>query len=495
MQGRKNKRRGKPVVALVGRPNVGKSTLFNRLVGQRKAIIEDLAGTTRDRLYGDADWGGRDFIVVDTGGLEFGLPSPMPSDNITDSEAVSSAGFKVGVASRLFLKEMRQQAEIAIAEAEVIVFLVDVEAGLTGTDEDIANLLRRTDKPVLLAANKADNQKRRLDAVEFFALGLGDPIPVSALHGTGTGDLLDAIVESFPMSLEEEIEDDEAIRIAILGRPNVGKSSLLNKLLGKERVIVSDVPGTTRDAIDTTINYEGLELILIDTAGIRRRGKIEPGVEKYSFLRSIKAVSRADVCLLLIDANQMVTAQDAHIAGYILEEGKSVVVLVNKWDTIEKDTYTINEFTKMVRAELQFLDYVPVLFISAKTGQRVNKVLSIALQVQEERLRRIPTGQLNRLVHEAVAKSPPKGGQRHRLKFLYTTQARINPPTFVFFVNDAELVHFSYQRYLENQLRERYGFLGTPLQLVFRSRKEKKWPVLITLLLGKRQPVYDGLPW
>ena len=474
MEGVQNKRLGKPIVALVGRPNVGKSTLFNRLVGQRKAIIEDLAGTTRDRLYGDADWGGRDFIVVDTGGLEFGLLSSASPRNIADGEAALSAGFKAGVASRLFLKEMRQQAEIAMAEAEVIVFLVDAEAGLTGHDEDIANLLRRTDKPVLLAVNKADNQKRRQNAVEFFALGFGDPVPISALHGTGTGDLLDAIVESFPMSVEEEIEDDDAIRIAILGWPNVGKSSLLNKLLGEERVIVSDVPGTTRDAIDTRITYEDLELILIDTAGIRRRGKIEPGVEKYSFLRSIKAVSRADVCLLLVDANEMVTAQDAHIAGYILEEGKSVVVLVNKWDTIEKDTYTINEYTQMVRTGLQFLDYVPVLFISAKIGQRVNKVLSMALRVQEERLRRIPTGQLNRLVHEAVAKSPPKGGKRHRLKFLYTTQARTDPPTFVFFVNDSELVHFSYERYLENQLRERYEFLGTPLRLVFRSRKEKK---------------------
>ncbi len=462
----------KPIVALVGRPNVGKSTLFNRLVGQRKAIIEDFAGTTRDRLYGDTDWGGRDFIVVDTGGIEFGLLSSSPAQKVQNSETTSSVGFQAGVSSRLFLKEIRQQAELAIAEADVIVFLVDAEAGLTGPDEDIANLLRRTDKPVLLAVNKADNKSRREEAVDFYALGLEDPIPISALHGTGTGDLLDAIIEMFPI-VDEEEEEDESIKIAIVGRPNVGKSSLLNKLLGEERVIVSNVPGTTRDAIDTRIEYEGLDLTLIDTAGIRRRGKIEPGVEKHSFLRSLKAVNRAGVCLLLIDATEMVTAQDAHIGGYILDEAKSVVVIVNKWDLIEKDSYTIYEFTRKIRGDLKFLDYVPVLFISAKTGQRVDKALSMALRVQEERLRRIPTGELNRLLHEAVAKHPPKGGQRHRLKFLYATQARTDPPTFVFFVNDRNLVHFSYERYLENQLRERYCFLGTPLRLVFRSRKEK----------------------
>ncbi|MBE7553833.1 MAG: ribosome biogenesis GTPase Der [Anaerolineales bacterium] len=458
--------RQKPIVALVGRPNVGKSTLFNRLVGQRKAIVEDLAGTTRDRLYGDADWAGRDFIVVDTGGLEFdAAPLREREGEVT--------GFQAGVASRLFLREIREQAEIAIAEAEVIVLLVDAEAGLTSSDQDVAALLRRTDKPVLLAVNKADNLKRRNEAVDFYALGLGDPIPVSALHGTGTGDLLDAIVEALPPVEAEDEAEDEAIKIAILGRPNVGKSSLLNHLLGEERVIVSDVPGTTRDAIDMQIEYEGLSLVLIDTAGIRRRGKIEVGVEKYSFLRSLKAVSRADVCLLLIDATDMVTAQDAHIAGYILEEAKSVVVIVNKWDLVEKDTNTINEFTARIRNELKFLDYVPVLFISAKTGQRVPKVLPLALQVQEERLRRIPTGELNRLLREAIAKNPPKGAQRQRLKFFYMTQAGVDPPTFVFFVNDRTLVHFSYERYLENVLREQYGFLGTPLKLVFRSRGEK----------------------
>ncbi len=453
----------KPIVALVGRPNVGKSTLFNRLVGQRKAIVEDLAGTTRDRLYGDADWGGRDFTLVDTGGIEVGTLLPPRKD---------SAGFEAGVSSRLFLQEIRTQAEIAMAEAEVIVLVVDSDAGVTGPDEEIADLLRRTNKPVLLAVNKADNRQRRDEAVEFYALGIGEPIPVSALHGTGTGDLLDAIVEAFPF-VEEEAEEDEAIKIAVLGRPNVGKSSLLNRLLGEERVIVSDVPGTTRDAIDTRLTYEGLEIVLIDTAGIRRRGKIKPGVEKHSFLRTIKTINRADVCLLMIDAGSLVTAQDAHIASYIIEEAKSVAVLVNKWDTIEKDTDTMNEYERKIRADLKFLDYVPLLFISAKTGQRTKKVLPLALHVQEERLRRLPTGELNRLLREAVAKHPPKGGHRHRLKFFYVTQVGVDPPTFVFFVNDRELVHFTYERYLANQLRERHSFLGTPLRLIFRNRKER----------------------
>lgn len=463
----------KPIVALVGRPNVGKSTLFNRMVGRRKAIVEDLSGTTRDRLYGDADWGGRDFIVVDTGGLELDSHAPVLRPQGQAPEPESQTGFRAGAASRLFLKEIRSQVEAAIAEAEVIVFLVDGNFGPAAPDYEVAKLLRRTQKPVLLAVNKADNKKRRDEAVEFYELGLGDPIPISALHGTGTGDLLDAVIQALPpVSAEEEDEEDESIKIAILGRPNVGKSSLLNRLLGEERVIVSDVPGTTRDAIDTRITYEGLDVVLIDTAGIRRRGKIEPGVEKHSFLRALKAVNRADVCLLLLDAGDLVTAQDAHIAGYILEQTKSVVVLVNKWDTIQKDTHTINHYIQRIRAELKFLEYVPVLFISAKTGQRVNKVLPLALQVQEERLRRIPTGELNRVLREAVAKHPPKGGQRYRLKFFYVTQARVDPPTFVFFVNDQKLVHFTYQRYLENQLRERYGFSGTPLKLVFRNRSE-----------------------
>jgi GTP-binding protein len=463
----------KPIVALVGRPNVGKSTLFNRIIGQRKAIVEDLAGTTRDRLYGDADWGGRDFILIDTGGLE--LETSILDNNSNKSKQTNQVGFQAGSASRLFMHEIRQQVDIAINEAEVIIFLVDGETGLTGADENVAELLRRTDKPVVLAVNKADNKKRRDEAVEFYALGLQEPIPVSALHGTGTGDLLDKVIESMPLSDIENEEDDDSIKIAILGCPNVGKSSLLNKLLGEDRVIVSDIAGTTRDAIDTHIRYADLNLTLIDTAGIRRRGKIEPGVEKHSFLRTIKAVSRADVCLLLIDAADMVKAQDAHIAGFILEENKSVVVVVNKWDTIpDKDSNTINDFTKAVRGSLKFMDYVPVIFISALVGQRANKVIPLALQVQEERLRRIPTGELNKLLRQAVTNHPPKGSKRHRLKFLYVTQAAVNPPTFVFFVNDSKLVHFTYQRYLENQIREKYGFLGTPLLLVFRNRNERE---------------------
>jgi GTPase len=452
----------KPLVALVGRPNVGKSTLFNRLIGQRRAIVEELPGTTRDRLYGESDWAGREFIVVDTGGIEVGLEARPGRPGET--------GHQAGSASGLFLGEMRQQAAIAMAEADVIVMLVDVEAGPTLGDQELAEVLRRSEKPVVVGANKADNNQRRVEALEFYRLGLGEPHPISALHGTGTGDLLDVIVESFPLS-DEEGDDDQRLSIAIVGRPNVGKSSLLNKLLGYERVIVSEVPGTTRDAIDTEVAFEDQRLLLIDTAGIRRRGKIAPGVEKYSVLRAMKAVSRADVCLLLLDAQQLVTAQDAHVASYILEARKSVIVLVNKWDIVEKDTHTMDAYTKRIRAELKFLDYVPLLFISAKSGQRVGQVLPMALQVYEERLRRVPTGELNRLLQAALAAHPPKGSQRHYLKFFYATQAAVDPPTIVFFVNDAELVHFTYQRYLENRLREKYGFLGTPLQLVFRNRK------------------------
>lgn len=457
----------KPIVALVGRPNVGKSTLFNRLVGRRVAIVEDLPGTTRDRLYGDADWGGVDFVVVDTGGLVERVGSKGKPERSKQAPATAQT---VGVESGLFLDQMRDQARIAIAEAEVVVFLVDAEAGLTVGDGEVAEVLRRTEKPVILAVNKADNDRRRADAVEFYALGLGDPMPISALHGHGTGDLLDAIVEALPPTEAEE-EEDERVKIAIVGRPNVGKSSLLNCLLGQERVIVSDVPGTTRDAIDMGIEFGGEQIVLIDTAGIRRRGKIAPGVEKYSVLRALKAINRADVCLLLIDAQDKVTAQDQHIAGYILDEAKSVVVVINKWDLIQKDTHTMPQYTREVRAALRFMDYVPVLFISAKTGQRVQHTLQVALQVQAERVHRISTADLNRLLQEAIARHSPKSKTGKRLKFYYATQAEVNPPTFVFFVNDRKLVHFSYQRYLENSIREVYSFLGTPLRLVFRSRR------------------------
>ncbi len=456
----------KPIVALVGRPNVGKSTLFNRIVGRRVAIVEDLPGTTRDRLYADADWGGADFIVVDTGGL---VVEDKKGHALRIKQAPPIAQ-TVGVESGLFLDQMRGQAQIAIAEAEVVVFLVDAEAGLTPSDQEVAEVLRRTEKPVILAVNKADNDRRRADAVEFYVLGLGEPIPISALHGHGTGDLLDLIVKALP-PIEVDEDEDTRVRVAIVGRPNVGKSSLLNRLLGQERVIVSEVPGTTRDAIDTEIEFEGEQIVLIDTAGIRRRGKISPGVEKYSVLRALKAINRADVCLLLIDAQDKVTAQDQHIAGYILDEAKSVVVVLNKWDLIEKDTHTMVQYTKEIRGALRFMDYVPVLFISAKTGQRVQQTLQVALQVRAERTHRISTAELNRLLQDALGRHPPKSKAGQVPRFYYISQPETDPPTFVFFVNDHKLIHFTYKRYLENRIREAYGFLGTPLQLVFRSRR------------------------
>ncbi len=449
-----------PIVALVGRPNVGKSTLFNRIVGQRRAIVEDLPGTTRDRLYGEAEWAGQFFTVVDTGGLE--IIESQKRRRPQDQPAPLSA------ASVGFIEEIREQAEVAIAEADVIVMLVDVLDGPTPADEDVAEVLRRADRPVLVAANKADNPAREQAAYEFYALGLGDVYAVSALHGTGVGELLDALVAALPAA--EEVEEPEALRIALVGRPNVGKSSLLNKMLGEDRAIVSAIPGTTRDAVDTYLTWEDQPVLLIDTAGIRRRGRVERGIEKYSVLRSIKSIARADVVMLLLDAQDLVTAQDAHVAGYILEESRSIIVVVNKWDLITKDTYTMDAYTKQIRADLRFLDYVPVLFVSALTGQRVHKLLPLAFQVYQERMVRIPTGELNRLVEDATIRHPPPHKAGKQLKFLYATQASIDPPTFVFFVNDRRLVHFTYERYLENQLRRRYGYLGTPLKLVFRSR-------------------------
>ena len=449
-----------PIVALVGRPNVGKSTLFNRIIGQRRAIVEDVPGTTRDRLYGEAEWNGKFFTVVDTGGLEI-LESQKLRRPQDQPKPLSSAS--VG-----FIEEIREQAEVAIAEADVIVMLVDVLDGLTPADDDVAEVLRRSDKPVLVAANKADNEAREQAAYEFYALGLGEVFAISALHGTGVGDLLDEMVSVLPAV--DEADELDALKIALVGRPNVGKSSLLNKLLGEERAIVSAIPGTTRDATDTYLTWEDRPVLLIDTAGIRRRGRIERGIEKYSVLRSIKAMARADVVVLLLDAQDLVTAQDAHVAGYVLEERRSIIVLVNKWDLIEKDTYTMDAYTKQIRADLKFLDYVPVLYISALTGQRVHKLLPLAFQVYEERMVRIPTGELNRIVEDATIRHSPPHKAGKRLKFLYATQASVDPPTFVFFVNDTRLVHFSYKRYLENQIRKRYGYLGTPLKLVFRSR-------------------------
>jgi GTP-binding protein len=453
----------KPIVALVGRPNVGKSTLFNRLAGQRLAIVEDEPGTTRDRLYADAGWTNQPFILVDTGGLD-----------IAATEKGAQKGRQpaaLGPSSRDYAREIRRQAEIAIEEADVVVFMTDARDGITAADRDVAAILRRSDRPVILAANKADNEERRRAAVEFYELGLGEPYPLSALHGTGTGDLLDAVVAHLPRVPEEP--ESAAIRIAIVGRPNVGKSSLLNVLLQEERAIVSPIAGTTRDALDTPLRWEGQDLVLIDTAGIRRRGKVERGVEQYSVLRAINAIQRADVALLVVDATTGVTAQDTHVAGFILDAYKSVIVIVNKWDAVEgKNTHTMTAYTRDVRQQLNFLDYVPVLFISALTGQRVHKVLPLALAVALQRRTRVSTSELNRLMREAIAIHAPSGRGGKQLKLLYATQAAVDPPTFVFFANDKELVHFSYARYLENRIRAVYPFEGTPLRIVFRSRGE-----------------------
>lgn len=453
----------KSFVALVGRPNVGKSTLFNRIVGQRRAIVEDIPGTTRDRLYGNTEWNGVFFAVVDTGGLEI-IESQKKRRAQEQPDPLSTAS--VG-----FIEEIREQAEMAIAEADLIILLVDVLDGLTPADVDVADVLRRTEKPVLVAANKADNEERHQSAFDFYALGLGEVFPVSALHGIGIGELLDQVVVNLPAAEDEE--EPDALKIALVGRPNVGKSSLLNKLLGEERAIVSAIPGTTRDATDTYLTWEGQPVLLIDTAGIRRRGRVERGIEKYSVLRAMKAIARADVVMLLLDAEDLVTAQDAHVAGYVLEEMRSIIVVVNKWDLIEKDTYTMDAYTKQVRADLRFLDYVPVLYISALTGQRVHRILPLASQVNEERKVRISTGELNRLVADATIRHSPPHKAGKRPKFLYATQAGVDPPTFVFFVNDSRLVHFSYKRYLDNQIRRQYGYLGTPLRLVFRSRAKE----------------------
>lgn len=453
-----------PIVALVGRPNVGKSTLFNRIVGERLAVVDARPGTTRDRLQADAEWGGVAFTLVDTGGIEVFAPSVVSRDANLTPLAEDSA---------LFLPEIRAQAEIAIADADVLLFVVDTIDGITAADQEVAEVLRRTNKPVILAASKADNARRREDALEFYALGLGELYPVSGLHGSGTGDLLDAIVDALPRQPEEE-DEDEGVKIAIVGRPNVGKSSLLNRILGEDRTIVSPVPGTTRDAIDTYLTWHGMPITLIDTAGIRRRGKIVPGVERYSVLRALRAIKRADVALLLIDASEGVTAQDAHVAGFVLDEYKSVVVLVNKWDLIEKDERTMDTYLQKVRQDLRFMRYVPVMFISAKTGQRVSKVLPTAVQVQEERTVRVPTGELNRIVRNAVSRQAPPSKAGRRLKVRYASQVSVDPPTFLFHVNDTKLVHFSYERYLENRIRDEYPFTGTPIRMSFRRSSEDR---------------------
>jgi len=453
----------KPIVALVGRPNVGKSALFNRFAGERLAIVDDVAGTTRDRLFGVAEWTGHSFNIIDTGGIDptHGGKTPL------------------SVGSVDFIGEIREQAQVAIQEADAVLFITDGETGVTEPDREVSNILRRSQKklpdgtywpPIFLVVNKCESQERRDQVSEFYELGLGDPYPVSAIHGTNTGDLLDALVASFPF--QEEEEEDDSIKIAIVGKPNAGKSSLLNKLAGKERVIVSPIAGTTRDSIDTKIEFDGLEVTLIDTAGIRRRGKIEHGVEQYSVLRAFKSIERADVALLMIDATTGITSQDAHIAGFILDEWKSCVVLVNKWDAIEKNNETMEEYTAKIRNELNFMDYVPILFISCKTGQRVDQVLPMALRVQEERLARLTTSTINEIIHNAQDAHPHPTHSGRALKMYYGTQVRSDPPTFMIYVNEPKLMHFSYLRYLENQIRASYGFLGTPIRIVIKGRRD-----------------------
>ena len=457
----------KPLVAIVGRPNVGKSTLFNRLIGEQRAVVDDIAGTTRDRLVAEALWNGVTFDLVDTGGIE---PLPRVEAN-ADPLAVDSAQF---------VPQIRAQAEIAIGEADAVLFMTDAGSGPTAADHEVAGILRRHQQkrngvpypPVLLGVNKTEGAGREHEIYEFYELGMGEPYALSALHGTGTGDLLDALVAALPAG-EPEVEDT-SVKIAIVGRPNVGKSSLLNRLLGEERAIVSDVPGTTRDAVDTPLVFNDTPVTLIDTAGLRKRGHIDPGVESWSALRAYKAISRADVALLVVDATEPFTAQDAHIAGFVIDALKSVVVVVNKWDIIEKDEHTMVDYTRRLRTELNFLDYVPVIFISAKTGQRADQVLPTALRVQEERLVRVPTADLNRLVREAVDEHPPHAQGNRLLKISHVAQVRTDPPTFLFHVNDPELAHFTYKRYLENRLRAEYSFLGTPVRFSFRKKEKRE---------------------
>ena len=439
----------KPIVAVVGRPNVGKSTLFNQIGKKRVSIVDDMPGVTRDRIYMDAEWLNHEFTIIDTGGIEFD-----ESDHI--------------------LRSMRSQAELAMEEADVILFLVDGRAGLTSSDEEVGRLLRRTQKPVILAVNKIDSFEREALIYDFYSLGLGDPIPISASNAMNLGDLLDAVVAAFPKEAEENIDADE-IAIAVVGRPNVGKSSLVNRLLGEERVIVSDVPGTTRDAIDTPFTRDGAKYLLIDTAGMRRKGKISLPVERYSVMRSLRAIDRAGVVLMVINAAEGILEQDTKIAGYVHESGKGVIIVVNKWDIFpEKNDKSTLRFTDDLREKLGFLQYAPVLYTSALTGQRVERVTELVKYVAEQQSMRIKTSVLNELIRDAVSVNPPPTKKGKQLKILFVTQVGIMPPTFIIFVNDPELMHFSYLRFIENRLRESFGFEGTPLRLVVRARKEEE---------------------
>ena len=439
----------RPIVAIVGRPNVGKSTLFNALAGENISIVKDTPGVTRDRIYADVSWLNHNFTMIDTGGIE-----PDSSD--------------------IILSQMREQAQIAIDTADVIIFLVDVRQGMQDADSKVADMLRRSRKPVVLVVNKVDSfQKYMADVYEFYNLGIGDPVPVSAASRLGIGDMLDEVVKHFPEDSGED-EEDERPRVAIVGKPNVGKSSIINRLVGENRVIVSDIAGTTRDAIDTEISHGGKEYVFIDTAGLRRKNKIKEELERYSIIRTVTAVERADVVVVVIDASEGVTEQDAKIAGIAHERGKGIIVAVNKWDAIEKTDKTIYEFSRKVRETLSFMPYAELLFISAVTGQRLAKLFELIDVIIENRAMRIQTGVLNEIITEAVAMQQPPSDRGRRLKIYYVTQVSVKPPTFVVFVNDKELMHFSYTRYLENKIREAFGFKGTSLKFIIRERKEKE---------------------
>ncbi|GEA94614.1 GTPase Der [Weissella viridescens] len=433
-----------PVVAIVGRPNVGKSTIFNEMAGDRISIVEDTPGVTRDRIYTRAEWLTREFRLIDTGGIEMG--------------------------DEPFMTQIVQQAEIAIDEADVIVFMVSAKEGLTEADERVAKILYRTDKPVILAVNKVDNPEKRSEIYDFYALGFGDPYPISGTHRTGVGDLLDKVVSEFPEVDAEE--EDDSIRFSLIGRPNVGKSSIVNALLGEDRVIVSDIAGTTRDAVDTKFtDAEGDEFVMVDTAGIRKRGKVYENTEKYSVMRAMRAIDDSNVVLMVLNAEEGIRDQDKHVAGYAHEAGRAIIIVVNKWDTIEKDTYTMKDFEQTIRDEFQYLSYAPIVFVSAKTKQRLNKLPEMIKQVDANHKRRIQSATLNEVIMDALATNPTPTVNGKRLRVYYATQVAIQPPTFVVFVNDPELMHFSYERFLENQIRKAFDFTGTPIHLIKRARK------------------------
>jgi GTP-binding protein len=433
-----------PMVAIVGRANVGKSTLFNRITGERISIVEDRPGVTRDRIYSKSDWNGREFNLIDTGGIE-----------LDDEDE--------------FINLTRVQAQLAIDEADVIVFLVDGRNGISSADRNVGNLLRKSGKPVVLGVNKLDHPSHHVAAYEFYELGFGQPIAVSSEHGSGTGDLLDAIVDNLPSGIDPEYGDD-VIRVAMIGRPNVGKSSLINALLGEQRVMVSDVAGTTRDAIDSPLELDGQPYVLVDTAGLRRKGKVYEKIEKYSVMRALRAIERADVVFVVIDGHGGIAEQDKHIAGYALDAGRAVAFIVNKWDAVEKDDKTAHQFEQLIRLEFQFMRWAPVVFVSALTKQRVHRILPLAKEIAENHAQRISTSTLNSVIQDAILSVTPPSDKGRKLKILYATQVGVKPPTFALFVNDRELMHFSYQRYLENQLRAAFGYEGTPMRLLIRNR-------------------------